>query len=574
MEQKPLQKELQRSFYKNNMFLFIITALFMVLISVSDLVLSYMMMGIIDATSGHSLAPLVHLLRLFTGVFFGYILIYVLQRFTFSRFMQKATIQYKEYAFEKLLKKNIASFTKESTSTYLSALTNDLTAIETNYLSKIFALLLNSVTFLGALAIMLSTNPLLTLIAIGFSFFPVLASILSGNKLAKEEEIVSKQNEGFMGSVKDFLSGFPVIKTFKAEQAAFRQFKQSNTQLEGAKYNRRMTNEFIYLLSSCAGTIAQFGTFFISAYLAITGQNITPGMIILFVQLMNYLMNPIGEIPPILANRKAAKALIAKLADALEENVTDEGSPVSNQLQQSIALKNLSFAYEEGKNVLNDISLTFEKGKSYAIVGASGSGKTTLLNLLMGSACHYSGTIEFDGVELRTISPDSLYSLISLVQQNVFVFNSSIKDNITMFRNFEADKINRAIKLSGLSALIEEKGLDYPCGENGNNLSGGEKQRLSIARALLQETSVLLLDEVTSALDAATSFEITSSILAMKSFTRLIVTHKLEKNLLAQYDEIIVLRDGQIVETGTFESLMNNKWYFYALYTVSADSMT
>lgn len=546
----------------------------MILIALCDLAISYLIMGIIDSASGHALAPLGRLVALFSLVFILSMIFYVIRRFTFSRFMQRAVTQYKEYAFEKLLKKNIASFTKENTSTYLSALTNDLTSIESNYIARLFALFIKSTVFLGALAIMIFTNPLLTLIAIGFSLFPVIASILSSNKLAEKEKIVSKKNEGFMGTVKDFLSGFAVIKTFKAEKNVFKQFEQSNTTLEEAKYNRRMTSEFIITLSTASSFLAQGGTLLASAYLAITRQNITPGMIILFVQLMNYIVNPISEIPPILANRQAAKALIDKLANALKENITDKGIAIPNQLQNAIVIQNLSFSYEEGKNVLNEISLTLEKGKSYAVVGASGSGKTTLLNLLMGSNYQYSGTIEFDGVELRTISSDSLYGLLSLVQQNVFVFNSSIKDNITLFQDFSKEKIDRAVQLSGLSGLIEEKGMNYLCGENGSNLSGGEKQRLSIARALLQETSVLLLDEVTSALDAATSFEITNALLAMKNFTRLIVTHKMEEALLKQYDEIIVLREGKVVGIGTFENLMNSKWYFYALYTVSAEDIS
>lgn len=546
----------------------------MILIALCDLAISYLIMGIIDSASGHALAPLGRLVALFSLVFILSMIFYVIRRFTFSRFMQRAVTQYKEYAFEKLLKKNIASFTKENTSTYLSALTNDLTSIESNYIARLFALFIKSTVFLGALAIMIFTNPLLTLIAIGFSLFPVIASILSSNKLAEKEKIVSKKNEGFMGTVKDFLSGFAVIKTFKAEKNVFKQFEQSNTTLEEAKYNRRMTSEFIITLSTASSFLAQGGTLLASAYLAITRQNITPGMIILFVQLMNYIVNPISKIPPILANRKAAKALIDKLANALKENITDKGIAIPNQLQNAIVIQNLSFSYEEGKNVLNEISLTLEKGKSYAVVGASGSGKTTLLNLLMGSNYQYSGTIEFDGVELRTISSDSLYGLLSLVQQNVFVFNSSIKDNITLFQDFSKEKIDRAVQLSGLSGLIEEKGMNYLCGENGSNLSGGEKQRLSIARALLQETSVLLLDEVTSALDAATSFEITNALLAMKNFTRLIVTHRMEEALLKQYDEIIVLREGKVVGIGTFENLMNSKWYFYALYTVSAEDIS
>lgn len=571
MEQKPLIKELRQSFYKNNIFLFVISILLMILISIAELAISYSLMDVIDAASGHSLSPLTSITWRLISLFIGLMLFYVMQRYTFSRFIQKANTQYKEYVFSKLLKKNIASFSKEGTSVYLSALTNDLTSIESNYLVKMFMLFVKGTVFFGALAIMFYTNLLLTFVAIGFSLFPIISSIFSGNKLAEDEKTVSIENESFMDTLKDFLTGFPVIKTFKAEKNAFKQFQQSNNNLEEAKYNRRMTSELINLLSTGSSIMAQFGTLVVSAYLALTGHNITPGMIILFSQLMNYIIAPIAEVPPMLANRKAAKSLIKKLADALEENINDEGLHIPNRLQKAIEVQNVSFAYEENKYILNNISLTFEKGKSYAIVGTSGSGKTTLLNLLMGSSYNYTGNIDYDSNELRTISSDSLYGVISLVQQNVFVFNSSIKNNIMMFCDFDEEKINRAIKLSGLTALIEEKGLDYPCGENGNNLSGGEKQRLSIARALLQETSVLLLDEVTSALDTATSFEITSAILAMKDFTRLVVTHKLEENLLKQYDEIIVLRDGKIAERGTFNNLMSKKLYFYALYTVSSD---
>lgn len=212
---------------------------------------------------------------------------------------------------------------------------------------------------------------------------------------------------------------------------------------------------------------------------------------------------------------------------------------------------------------------TFDAGKKYAIVGASGSGKSTLLNLLMASHGNYSGKICYDGHEVKKISSESLYDIVSMIQQNVFVFNASIRNNITMFREFPTAEVDRAIELSGLSTLIAERGEDYLCGENGSGLSGGEKQRISIARSLLKHASVLLADEATAALDAQTAHQVTDDILSLTGVTRIVVTHTLEQAALRRYDGILVLKNGRIAESGTFDALMARKGYFYALYTVS-----
>ena len=218
---------------------------------------------------------------------------------------------------------------------------------------------------------------------------------------------------------------------------------------------------------------------------------------------------------------------------------------------------------------LANINCTFELGKKYAIVGASGSGKSTLLNLLMASYQSYDGKILYDDTELRNISSSNLYEIESIIQQNVFVFNATIKDNITMFRDFSEEQIDEATRLSGLSALIEEKGADYLCGENGSGLSGGEKQRISIARSLLKKSQVLLVDEATAALDAETAYQVSSAILGLDGVTSIVVTHALDEALLKRYDGIITLKNGSIVETGTFDELIAEKGYFYSLYTIS-----
>jgi len=288
-----------------------------------------------------------------------------------------------------------------------------------------------------------------------------------------------------------------------------------------------------------------------------------------FVNLMNFVIQPIAEVPGLLANRKAAIGLIDKLADSLSSNVRDSGRSIENKLDHSIRLENVSFSYDQEKVILQDINLKLEKGKSYAIVGGSGSGKSTLLNLLMAANSNYSGHIYYDDVELRDISSESLYDLVSIIQQNVFVFNSTIEDNITMFSEFKREEIDHAIKLSGLSTLIEQKGKDYLCGENGSGLSGGEKQRISIARSLLRRTPVLFVDEATSSLDVETAFGVTNSILDLEGLTKVMVTHTLDEAILRRCDAIITLKSGTVKEIGSFDELMKDKGYFYSLFTVS-----
>lgn len=290
---------------------------------------------------------------------------------------------------------------------------------------------------------------------------------------------------------------------------------------------------------------------------------------LIFVNLANSLIGPIQAVPQCLASRKAAKGLICKLAEVAEENVSRGGDTIEPKMEKAIEFQNVTFGYESEKPALKGLSLRLEAGKKYALVGASGSGKSTLLNLLMGAYDSYEGSLTLDGRELRDLNPDSLYDVMSLIGQNVFLFDDTIRGNITMFREFPEEKVASAVLRSGLGELIDERGEDYRCRENGGGLSGGERQRISIARCLLRETPVLLLDEATAALDNQTAFAVTEAILQLDGLTRLVVTHRLEASLLEQYDGIFVLREGRLHECGTFAELMEKKEYFYSLYTVS-----
>lgn len=541
----------------------------MLLLGGALLAVAWILQQIIDIASGVSVAPLVRMCWLCLGVLVSVTTIYVVQCYTYPAFLRRAMKQYKEYAFTELTKKSISTFSDENTSRYISALTNDAVCIETNYLAKIFTLLTKSVSFVGGLVMMLLYSPLLTGFALLLSLVPLAVSVLCGNRLARMETEVSRQNESFVAMTKDLLSGFSVVKSFKAEAEVVARFCRRNEELEETKGRRRRMEEVITMLGTGAGIVAQLGVFLFGAYLAVTKQGVTPGVVIVFLPLMSFVVDPIGSVPPILANRRAAVALIDKLADAVGKNVRESGEQMDPVLRDGITIDHLTYGYHESAPVLNDVSVRFEAGKSYAIVGTSGSGKSTLVNLLMGSSNDYQGSIRFDQRELRSIAAESLYGLVSVVQQNVFIFDDTIRNNITMFRHFDEKLVQQATEKAGLTPLLAERGEDYICGENGSGLSGGERQRISIARCLLRQTPVLLIDEATAALDAATAYSVSAAILAIEGLTRIVVTHRLEEPLLRKYDEILVLKNGEICERGSFDALMARREQFYSLFNVA-----
>ena len=571
MDKNNLRKQFTLQFWKGNKIGFSIAMIGYILQVFVNLMISWLLQQFIDASSGidtgFSILDLILLSIVMVALLtFCAALIY----FSKPKFISKAMRQYKDFAFSELTKKGISAFSKENTAAYISAFSNDAASIEQNYLLNIFNLTMDSLLFLGAIIMMLWYSPLLTAAAILFALLPVAASFITGNRVAKAEREISEKNENFMSVLRDGLSGFSVIKSFKAEFSAIKLFTESNKNVEEAKCRRKKLGTVLQMLGTGAGLISQFGIFILCAYFAVNGKDgITPGVVMIFMQLMGLVTEPIGTVPEMLANRKSAAALIDKMANAIYSNTREEGSSVPAMLKDGIEISDLYFSYNGKDNALEDINFKFEAGKSYAVVGASGSGKSTLLNFLSAGHSGYSGKITYDKTELRDICSDSLYDIISIIQQNVFIFNSSIRNNITMFRDFDDKDVEKAVFLSGLSELISERGEDFICGESGSGLSGGERQRISIARSLLRKTPVLLVDEATAALDKETSFYILNTILSLDELTKIVVTHNLDENLLKKYDSILVLKNGRIFEHGTFYELMEQKKYFYSLFTVS-----
>ena len=542
----------------------------MLILSIYNIVISWLLQTIIDIVSGDSSMTILQVGIIAMITFLIFIAAYVIYRVARPKYLYQAMLCYKQKIFCKMIDKNLSSFRKENTSQYLSMYTNDAKMIEMYYFDSVLEMIDLTVSFVGALLLMLWYSSILTVFGLILSVLPIAASLPIANKMAEAERKVSDGNGEFVSIVRDILQGFPVIKSFQAEKEMKKNFFRENERMEHLKYQSRYIEESINLWGTAASVMMRLGIFLIGAWMSVSGYGVTPGIVLVFLQLMNYVISPIERIPSILAKRKAAIGLIEKMLVSVQINQEQMKENKIGMLKKGISLKDVSVSIGN-KNVLHHLNFEFEIGKKYAVVGSSGAGKSTLINTIMGGFSPVQGEVLFDGIDSREIQPESLFQVMALVQQSVFVFRDTIRNNITLFKEFDEEKVKKAADQAGLRELIDKRGLNDSCGENGNKLSGGERQRIAIARALLRGSQVLLLDEATAALDNQTSYAVIDAVLSMKEMTEIIVTHRLEEKLLYQYDEILVMHAGEIVEKGTFQELMQKKGFFYSLYVVSKE---
>lgn len=559
-----------RQFYRNNKINMLVAYMLSACIAITNIGIAFIMKLLLEVVAQKDIEKLIQIIFIAVAYLLVDLLLSLLNRFFYSRYVRKAISQYKEKAFSDILKKNISSFNNEITSKYLSAFSNDVEIIENAYIKGSMSLFSKIIYLLGGLFSMICLDWILAIFTLLSCLLSLIISFFMSEKLVCLEKETSKRNEEFLNFMKNMLSGFSVIKSFKAEKAVYRSFCEGNEQLENIKKEKKMETDLIYALSRMSSYITNFIVFVLGGYFSIIGRT-SIGTIIAFIQLLNYVLSPLEKIGPQYIEKKAAKTLVYKLENSMV-NLEMENAVIKRDFVNGIQFSNVSYGYIKGKDVLKDISISFELGKSYAIVGESGSGKSTLINLLLGYSKEYNGEILVDDAELCSLSIESLYKLFSVIQQNVFIFDDTVKNNITMFSAFSDEEVQFAVKKAGLKEFIKEKGLNYICGENGCNLSGGEKQRISIARCILRKSPIILMDEATSSLDKNTSSYIEKEVLNLREVTKIVVTHSLEENLLRLYDQIIVISKGKIVENGNFEKLLERKGYFYTMFNSAHDS--
>ena len=412
-------------------------------------------------------------------------------------------------------------------------------------------------------------NWFLTLLVIIASIIPMMISGFIGQKSASLQKRAMIADQKYLAKVKDILAGFLVIKSFNVKDVICKDYSHESEKLDEINFIKGKFDVLANVISQLSGMIVFLVAFGGGMYLVFNGST-TIGSVTAIVQLVNFVVMPLNEVGMGISKFREGQATL----DAFEaKDVTElQTGETKEYFDDVISFLNIDFSYPntEEKN-FNNLSLKIKKGEKIAIIGMSGSGKTTLLNLLLRFYDVTRGHISIDNQDIQAISAESLYNLMTIVQQDVYIFDDTLRTNITLNQSFTDEEIKQAVHQSGLESYVleNELGLQALCGENGSNLSGGQKQRVSIARALIRKTPILLLDEATSSLDNQVTTEIESSILDIKNLTALVVTHKLNENILKRYDRILFMKAGIIVEDGSFCDLMDRRGEFYKLFELS-----
>lgn len=468
-----------------------------------------------------------------------------------------------------ILKRNIVSFQKENSAKYISMLHNNLSVIEENYFKNIIQIFGSITMIVLAVALLLFFNWMIAIVAILLSIIPSVIPMLFAKKLGDAQKEIATSSTNYTSKIKDIFNGFEVIKSYGISKRVKVEHDGMVTSFEQKKCSNGYLMANLYGITNFASISVQFMIILFAGVLAVNGY-ITLGNIIAITQLTGQAISPAFALSSKLGLFTSVKAINKELLcfiDTNEETNTSIKNKAMN-LKESILFDQVSFSYDGDRNTLDGISQTFEKNKKYAIVGASGCGKSTLLKLLLHYYNNYIGELMVDHNSYKEYDAENINTLCSFLQQSVFLFDDTIENNITLFETASKERIDAVILKAGLKTFIEKlpKGIKTSVGECGNLLSGGERQRIAIARALLKGSDVLILDEATSALDNETASYIENTILDMKDVTGIIVTHRLHKNALMKYDELIVMDNGKIIQTGKFTQLLQSCTLFQKLY--------
>lgn len=541
--------------------------LMVIMASVLNVYIAYVMKKLIDVATTNSTEEFIPVV-LFTA---GYLMLGAIAGFVLklvvANYMKKTMSYMKNDIFSNILKKNIKDLNGENSGKYISVIANDIAIIEADYFNNIFSILNAAISFVLSIIYMFSLSYKIALWLITMTLLSMILPQIFGEKLSKYKGNYSNKLETFTSKVKDMLTGFEVIKSFNIEKKIENEYGKYNNEVEKSKFKLNVYTGIVNSLAELLGSLLFVVVFVIGIYLVLKGE-ITIGIMIACIQLTNNIANPVAMSIQYLNKIKSIKDIGNKILDLTKDNEIKAEGTMKKAFEEVIEFKTVSFGYKENSYNIKNIDLVLEKGKKYALVGGSGGGKSTILRLMLRYYDNYQGNILMDGVDIRDISMDNLYKLQSVIHQNVFMFDGTIKDNITLYNEYSEEEIYRAINLSGLQTLISKlpKGIYNEVGEMGNLLSGGEKQRVAIARAIIKNTPIMILDEATSALDNETAYMLENTLLNMKGITSIVVTHKLWEEVLNKYDEIIVLKDGYIIEKGSFNELLNSKGYFYSMY--------
>lgn len=558
---KQLIKNHQKAFYA--------FMIFNILVPLTNIAFAYSIKGIIDSGMSQNEDALTQAVLVGASVIFIYAGLNFISLRLKNRLVRQIMSRYKNKVFQSILDRDYRDFSKEKSGKFISVLTENMKKIEQDYLHQYFNISKNLSLMIFSLLAMFIGNWYLTLLVIIASIIPMMISGFIGQKSAYLQKSAMIADQKYLAKVKDILAGFLVIKSFNVKEAIRQDYRNESEKLDEIYFMKGKFDVLANVISQLSGMIVFLVAFGGGMYLVFNGYT-TIGSVTAIVQLVNFVVMPLNEVGMGMSKFREGQATL----DAFEvkDVIELQTGKMKEYFDDVISFSNIDFSYPNTEEkVFNHLSLKIQKGEKIAIVGMSGSGKSTLLNLLLRFYDVTSGHISIDNQDIQAISAESLYNLMTIVQQDIYIFDDTLRANITLNQFFTDEEIKKAVQQSGLESYVleNELGLQALCGENGSNLSGGQKQRVSIARALIRKTPILLLDEATSSLDNQVTTEIESSILDIQNLTALVVTHKLNENILKKYDRILFMKDGVIVEDGSFSDLMARRGEFYKLFELS-----
>ena len=558
---KQLIENYQKTFYA--------FMIFNTLVPLTNIAFAYSIKGIIDSGMSQNKEALTQAVLVGATVIFIYAGLNFISLRLRNKLVRQIMSRYKNKVFQSILDRDYRDFSKEKSGKFISVLTENMKKIEQDYLHQYFNISKNLSLMIFSLLAMFIGNWFLTLLVIIASIIPMMISGFIGQKSASLQKRAMIADQKYLAKVKDILAGFLVIKSFNVKDAICEDYSHESEKFDEINFIKGKFDVLANVISQLSGMIVFLVAFGGGMYLVFNGYT-TIGSVTAIVQLVNFVVMPLNEIGMGMSKFREGQATL----DAFEvKDVTElQTGETKEYFDDVISFSNIDFSYPNAEEkIFNHLSLKIKKGEKIAIVGMSGSGKSTLLNLLLRFYDVTSGHISIDNQDIQAISAESLYNLMTIVQQDVYIFDDTLRANITLNQSFTDEEIKQAVQQSGLESYVleNESGLQTLCGENGSNLSGGQKQRLSIARALIRKTPILLLDEATSSLDNQVTTEIESSILDIQNLTALVVTHKLNENILKKYDRILFINGGVIVEDGSFGDLMDRRGEFYKLFELT-----
>lgn len=538
---------MKKTLYKSLPYL-ILAALIGLIGSLFQSAMSLMMMDVIDLALAGEVSQLTSAAKgLFLFLFLS-IPINVIKVLTRTQYTKKTMLNLKSYYLSKLFDKDINEFQEENNGRYLSNLTNDMESIEQKYTLSILDLVLGVIDFLVALLLLAYIQKTLVIIAIAVGVVIGGLSVFSGKPLQKPEGEKSKRLTKYTEYIKEILGAFAIIKNNNLEQRITTNFKDYSNSVQQKNYDIDKKFTYINAIQQLFMFALMIGGLAYVIYLAASESFISAGGLILVFNNFGRVVGPIFQLTEITPKIASVNLLFKEMDDILENKSTYRETLSLSNLTEGIIFTDV--AYDYGENlVFENANITFEVGKKYLIIGPSGQGKSTLLKLLRKYFAPTNGQILIDNQNFVETKKLDVFSQLANIEQQVFLFEDTLKNNITLYKDYTQQEILDAINKGGLTNVVNEfsDGLDHMILDNGKNVSGGQKARIAIARGLITKARIILLDEAFASLDETVAKQIEQTLLSLDNVMVINVSHVVFKDSMAQYDKVYVVNNQQIL---------------------------